>query len=180
MGRRSSEIAMTFRGEALPLYLRAIPILVVLAALFLLLGVSSRASSSGVVLHSAAVEVPRSLSVAFSDEGVSLEGEELAVLDDEPLPPGFSEEVMEEGEREWMIASNFRAVGYHVESSSVDALSDAQERLEGKGWTSVPSGSEGVMTFIKNTGRYRWLGMVVNDVGRGSTVVMTLEAAVDE
>lgn len=83
------------------------------------------------------------------------------------LPDRFSEEVLGPDDLEGCVSCHCSdgVVGMVFEGNSADTLDAAASVLEGRGWRIADKGaSGGGMTFLKGSGRYRWVYLACSQV----------------
>lgn len=131
--------------------------------------------SPGTAAHAATVPVTD----AFSQDALlafALEGDAAAVGINDGAPPDFLAECFSPA----MVGD-----AYHSQDGSVVAISSALEpadlfalcsdALQSHGWFKVDSGTQLRATFVKETGRYRWLFLDAASAASTGTTVIVLE-----
>lgn len=92
------------------------------------------------------------------------------------LPSGFCDEVVDLHGFDQVFASTARSVvGFVVSGNPDAAYREYAEKLEGNGWTSVPSGQENQCSLVKENGMYRWAYLAVSGTDDSSVCVIALE-----
>ena len=90
------------------------------------------------------------------------------------LPDGFDKEIGLSG-TSMAVSNNGRTVGYSVEGTIDETMTEIKNHLAKKGWNHVPSGQESVVTFVKDTGTFCWLAVTCASVGTETSVVLVYE-----
>lgn len=91
------------------------------------------------------------------------------------LPEGYDEEIGLGSDTSVAVSNNGQAIGYTNDAGLSETVDEIQQRLLGKGWTYVPSGQESAATFVKDTGKFRWLAVTCASFGDETSVVLVPE-----
>lgn len=88
-------------------------------------------------------------------------------------PAGFEDEALRlEGRREVRVEERVGVLGFSCSGGVAETLAALEEELCAKGWSGVRSGEEGAESFVKGSGRYRWLFVACAGVGESTSVVV--------
>ena len=90
-------------------------------------------------------------------------------------PPGFAEECFDAGELgEVRSSPEGGVVGITSERDAEALFEECATRLKGRGWIQMASGQARRGTFLKSSGKLRWMFLEVSRVADSSTAVMVL------
>ena len=108
-----------------------------------------------------------------SDKGIlRLDPDKVLARFDQDAPNSFNAEVLD-GWGDWHFLSDDGVIaGCVLSCDRVSAIGEIRPLLEERGWRTVPSGQETVLTFIKEEGEFRWLMLNCESVGVGTSVVV--------
>lgn len=156
------------------LYRRAGPVLVLFAVAGLILFSSATCTAGGSVVRSGVGNTTGALlaqqdgqSDGFEMSDNWLEGYSI------DAPAGFEEELFARGDAVYSESGQVLCAGF-VQEGAIDAIaSELQSELEQKGWNSVASGEESVITFVKGSGMYRWAAITCTEVNGSVSAVVT-------
>lgn len=108
-----------------------------------------------------------------SDKGIlRLDPDKVLARFDQDAPNSFNAEVLD-GWGDWHSLSDDGVIaGCVLPCDRISAIGEIRSLLEERGWRTVPSGQEAVLTFIKGEGEFRWLMLNCESVGAGTSVVV--------
>lgn len=156
------------------LYRRAGPVLVLFTAAGLILFGGAACTAGGSVVHSGASNVTSALLVqqGGQDDGFEMSDNWLEGYSAD-ASAGFEEELFARGDAVYSESGQVLCAGF-VQEGAIDAIaSELQSELEQKGWNSVASGEESVITFVKGSGMYRWAAITCTEVNGSVSAVVT-------
>lgn len=92
-------------------------------------------------------------------------------------PEGFEDEALRlEGRLDVRVDERNGVLGFSCSGKVAETLDALEEELSAKGW--MRSGDEGSGSFVKGSGRYRW--MFVSCVGVGETTSVVVRYTTEE
>lgn len=88
-------------------------------------------------------------------------------------PQGFEDEALQlDGWEDVRVDRQNGIIGFSWRGSVEEVLASIEEELRGKGWSGVESGNDGQESFVKSSGRYRWMFVSCVRVGAWTSVVV--------
>lgn len=94
-------------------------------------------------------------------------------------PEGFEDEALRlEGRLDVRVDERNGVLGFSCSGKVAETLDALEEELSAKGWSGMRSGDEGSGSFVKGSGRYRW--MFVSCVGVGETTSVVVRYTTEE
>lgn len=175
---RCASRSVRFKVRTGGVVVRLVTVLIVFALVALVLVFTSISSRETGVVASGLPGVTEIFSAAlFNGDDSALADLTAAwnVGDDQPLPEGFSDEVMSATSQQFWVSNDGGVVGYVQELDSAQALGALKEALTSRGWIAVESGSDAASTFVKGEGTYRWIAATTTEVSGATSVVLVLE-----
>lgn len=88
-------------------------------------------------------------------------------------PEGFRAEVFDCSDAVYSEQGSTVNAGFTLAYGSEEALALLVDELEGKGWNAVSNGEQGIGTFVKKSGTYRWAAVTCTEVDGAASVVVT-------
>lgn len=166
------------KGKNRFLHRRAWLIIVVIIACFVALAISSFSSKDPGILEVGVQGMLDAFSVTKDQSS-----ENLVVKSDvswqgrysNELPEGYDEEIGLGSDASVAVSNNGQAIGYTNDAGLSETVDEIQQHLLDKGWTFVPSGQESAATFVKDTGKFRWLAVTCASFGDETSVVLVPE-----
>lgn len=137
--------------------------------------VDRRRRRAGVIVALLAMGLAVAIVFALADRPSVLHEATLATAeaDDIGPPAGFENEVLRLGERQDVrVDERSGVVGFSCSGDAGRTLVALEEELRVKGWSGIRSGGEGWESFLKESGRYRWVFIACVDVGDSTSVVV--------
>lgn len=97
-----------------------------------------------------------------------------AVTAEAEVPEGFEDEVLSlSGRSDVRVGAGGAVVGFCCSGTAPEVFAGVAAELAQAGWSQVESGSDIASTFVKPSGRYRWLFVTCTEVSGEVSVVIT-------